>query len=268
MTIPEQAEQAVQAAQNEFTKFGYTAANEKALIAALTAAAPHLAAVQVKKIGYVSAAELHTLQQIETCVDLFTVAQTGPMEFVPVYVLDASAADCSCTKVQQDETCPVGYPSLLCEICDGKGVVQPSADRAAVLEEAARWHEAEAARKRTVAVKSKRLDAQIATHEASAAHFRALHPVADKPSDDGAQGEGWLDINDAPQDGTVVDLWCDRLSKRVPNCRWNPDFNIGYPEDGPGFWEQLVGSEWRPSYDENWFSHYRTLPTPPSSEVA
>ncbi|EXL08570.1 hypothetical protein BG46_01330 [Brucella anthropi] len=31
---------------------------------------------------------------------------------------------CACTKTQQDETCPVGYPSLLCEVCHGKGVVQ------------------------------------------------------------------------------------------------------------------------------------------------
>ncbi|KAB2788159.1 hypothetical protein F9K97_03380 [Brucella anthropi] len=32
-------------------------------------------------------------------------------------------ADCACTKIQQDEHCIVGYPSLLCEICGGKGVV-------------------------------------------------------------------------------------------------------------------------------------------------
>lgn len=30
---------------------------------------------------------------------------------------------CECTKIEQDETCPVGYPSLLCDVCDGKGVV-------------------------------------------------------------------------------------------------------------------------------------------------
>lgn len=41
--------------------------------------------------------------------------------------------DCSCTLSQQDESCPVGYPSLLCDICDGKGVV-PS-PRAQALEE-------------------------------------------------------------------------------------------------------------------------------------
>ncbi|MBR7652707.1 MULTISPECIES: hypothetical protein [Brucella] len=37
------------------------------------------------------------------------------------------------------------------------------------LEAASRWHEAEAERKRTVIVKSRRLSAQIATHEVSAA---------------------------------------------------------------------------------------------------
>lgn len=29
---------------------------------------------------------------------------------------------CDCTKVQQDETCPVGWPSLLCDDCDGIGL--------------------------------------------------------------------------------------------------------------------------------------------------
>jgi len=28
---------------------------------------------------------------------------------------------CPCTLIEQDETCPVGYPSLLCDECDGKG---------------------------------------------------------------------------------------------------------------------------------------------------
>jgi len=40
--------------------------------------------------------------------------------------LEPTSDACQCTKIQQDETCPVGYPSLLCEICDGKGVL-PSA---------------------------------------------------------------------------------------------------------------------------------------------
>ncbi|RWX26618.1 hypothetical protein EHH54_34705 [Rhizobium leguminosarum] len=31
---------------------------------------------------------------------------------------------CHCTLVEQDESCPIGYPSLLCEDCDGKGVVK------------------------------------------------------------------------------------------------------------------------------------------------
>ena len=28
---------------------------------------------------------------------------------------------CHCTMVEQDESCPIGYPSLLCEDCDGTG---------------------------------------------------------------------------------------------------------------------------------------------------
>lgn len=30
---------------------------------------------------------------------------------------------CECTSIQQDGSCPVGYPSLLCEVCDGKGII-------------------------------------------------------------------------------------------------------------------------------------------------
>lgn len=30
--------------------------------------------------------------------------------------------DCPCTTFEQDEDCPVGYPSLLCAACDGKGI--------------------------------------------------------------------------------------------------------------------------------------------------
>ena len=35
--------------------------------------------------------------------------------------VDQKTVPCPCTMIEQDETCPVGYPSLLCEDCDGKG---------------------------------------------------------------------------------------------------------------------------------------------------
>lgn len=31
---------------------------------------------------------------------------------------------CPCTKIEQDPSCPIGFPSLLCEICDGKGHIE------------------------------------------------------------------------------------------------------------------------------------------------
>jgi hypothetical protein len=37
--------------------------------------------------------------------------------------LIATSTSCSCTLVEQDETCPIGYPSLLCDKCNGKGVI-------------------------------------------------------------------------------------------------------------------------------------------------
>lgn len=30
---------------------------------------------------------------------------------------------CDCVKVQQDPSCPVGYPSLLCDRCNGIGIL-------------------------------------------------------------------------------------------------------------------------------------------------
>ena len=35
------------------------------------------------------------------------------------------AEPCPCTLIEQDESCPVGYPSLLCSICQGTGNTTP-----------------------------------------------------------------------------------------------------------------------------------------------
>jgi|GEM_PF-5119050 len=76
-------------------------------------------------------------------LEQFKRALIAALPFLSVQGAPANA--CQCTKIQQDETCPVGYPSLLCEICDGKGVVQPSSARELALEEAAKNCEREAA---------------------------------------------------------------------------------------------------------------------------
>lgn len=41
---------------------------------------------------------------------------------------------CECTSIQQDESCPVGYPSLLCEVCDGKGIIPTPAPHVACVQ--------------------------------------------------------------------------------------------------------------------------------------
>jgi len=33
-----------------------------------------------------------------------------------------SHVNCPCTTYEQDESCPEGYPSLLCSVCSGRGV--------------------------------------------------------------------------------------------------------------------------------------------------
>lgn len=43
--------------------------------------------------------------------------------------------ECNCMKVQQDESCPIGYPSLLCDECDGKGHINLLSEHKAVLSE-------------------------------------------------------------------------------------------------------------------------------------
>jgi hypothetical protein len=51
-------------------------------------------------------------------------------EGMSVYVFAAlshvQAPACHCTLIEQDESCPVGYPSLLCDDCDGKGHLRPT----------------------------------------------------------------------------------------------------------------------------------------------
>ncbi len=185
---------------------------------------------------------------------------------------DPEYVDCECTKVQQDETCPVGYPSLLCEICDGKGVVQPSAGRAAVLEEAAkladRGNAAWLEKRDVTANKKEARDyetmAIACSHVAAAIRALSSHPQADKPIDDGAQGEGWLPIESAPRDGTAVLVHF--LPNEVPSL--NPLICAAYwqKSDGlmkPGYWRVFhsVG----PSFTA---THWRPLPTPPAGEVA
>jgi len=75
------------------------------------------------------------------------------------------------------------------------------------------------------------------------------------------EGGGWLPFESAPRDGTVIDLWCEPHDAfEVGNaCRW------------PG--ARFDGARWRTRYVENiedcWKpTHWRSLPTPPSTEVA
>lgn len=94
--------------------------------------------------------------------------------------------DCPCTTVQQDETCPVGYPSLLCEICDGKGVVPVSSHRETALEKAARKAQKAIA---TILASGglesdKWWDDLVSAQQSLAAAIRALAPASAEVADD------------------------------------------------------------------------------------
>jgi len=214
MTIPEQAVQAASHAVilgEDENGNPVHLSNEEAR-AALTAAAPHLASVRVKKIGYVSAVELYTLQQIETCVDLFTVAQSGPMKFVPVYaaadqvfgnseqlnssidnglpasektvkrrVADAlenvwTALDCDVDQIERVIAHMRENGLRIVEtvkIDNTEVILEPSAGRAAVLEEAAKIAED-----------------YVQYDVADAIRLLASHPVADHTQCERCQGNG------------------------------------------------------------------------------
>lgn len=36
-----------------------------------------------------------------------------------------------------------------------------------------------------------------------------------------AEGAGWQPIESAPKDGTLVDLWSDRINGRIPDVAWD-----------------------------------------------
>ena len=134
--------------------------------------------------------------------------------------------------------------------------LEPYAGRAAVLDELVRaatsafnaiQHYAET-NVTTIAV-SQHLNIAIA------AAIRALHPQADKPSDDGAQGEGWLPIESAPKDETEIVGWhkvAGPSQTRFYDGEW---CCVDWNED------QYIACTWEPS-------HWRPLPSAPSQEVA
>ncbi len=71
------------------------------------------------------------------------------------------------------------------------------------------------------------------------------------------EGDGWLPIESAPKDGTVIDLWSDEYG-RLTDCYWGAP--MAY-EGGETGWVHAHSNEWAESPDE--FVHWRPLPLPP-----
>jgi len=72
------------------------------------------------------------------------------------------------------------------------------------------------------------------------------------------EGDGWLPIESAPKDGTVIDLWSDEYG-RLTDCYWGSP--MAY-EGGETGWVHAHSNEWAESPDE--FVHWRPLPSAPS----
>ncbi|ASW06257.1 hypothetical protein CKA34_10425 [Rhizobium sp. 11515TR] len=59
-----------------------------------------------------AAAQADYETRIRSALSSLVGGAEGKFDFIP----------CPCTTFEQDENCPVGYPSLLCSACEGKGV--------------------------------------------------------------------------------------------------------------------------------------------------
>ncbi|MBC2887237.1 DUF551 domain-containing protein [Ochrobactrum sp. CM-21-5] len=154
--------------------------------------------------------------------------------------LEPSAAPCQCTKIQQDETCPVGYPSLLCETYfdnlsdadhDETGFVANKEMRLLVLVRAA---------------------------------IRALssQPVADHIADAGKMvADGWLPIETAPKDGTEFIGWDGKWPFR---CSAGKKYEL-YPHmDGGPTYRDVWDGHYYDSLTIEHPTHWRPLPSAPS----
>lgn len=139
------------------------------------------------------------------------------------------------------------------------GHTKPSAAREMALEEAARWHDSEAERKCSVAVKSRRLEAQIATHEVSAAHFRSIAFISSPDHADAGKVEGdgradlerfWRPISEADRTITYEDTFNlgDGKSMTIRNSDhyWVRDadgrvYEATWSDHKGGYWWDLDG---------------------------
>lgn len=280
MTIPEQAVQAAAKCYLDRT----VSVNETASSLAhamLTAAAPHLASVRVNIDEIVQPLEdIHAPGGLCRWTDVATAI--GEVRRA-LSALEPSADDCPCTKTQQDETCPVGYPSLLCEICDGKGVVKPSAARELALEEALR---------KMVALYESEYDADVPFKRPDwlvAALSRPDHANAGKVEGDGCPqcgGNGEIVVGKGRHGDTIIDI-CPICSP-VPTRPLHPVADK--PDEAGAQGEVKPVAYLRPKDIERLAAPgvsgainvqiantpfigctvpvFVTLPTPPSSEVA
>lgn len=299
MTIPEQAVQAVEARIARLIRLGstpYEVAKE-----AITAAAPHLAAVRVKKLEWTNSDEKRN-------DEWFCATDATPSYSIMRWWLDDARDEVGHFEVEglgEDQfgtldeakaAAQVDYEARVwSQIEVGIPATDPSAGRAAVLEEACAkiramiyCYEGDTAQA---------FEAQKALVEIENA-IRALHPLADKPDEAGVQGElDWVKIAKLAGEHGIRYQTNERLLRFLAGinagCALHPVADKPdeagaqgerFRDDVAKVYAWLREPDWNEEWDlcgwlnrrpspnsfalihEQW--ERSTLPTPPSSEVA
>ena len=268
-TVPEEAVKAA-ASNVDFPIRGMNG-----LRLALTAALPHLpqgVGVKVKPLEW-GKSSIGERDKAQTVVGSYFIGDPAPGSYNVLFDNDQitalltvcpslEAAQAAAQADYEARILSALEPSAAQERCrdcdgyncdDGCAYPEPSAARAAALEEAALV--AEARKPLYTELQARNACAEIASS------IRALsspdHADAGK-----VEGDGWMPIESAPRDGTVIQAW-HQVHKCPVSVLWK-DGGFPYGGERLNWYERSYTTAW----PERAFTHWRTLPSAPSQEVA
>ncbi|WP_340584027.1 hypothetical protein [Brucella pseudintermedia] len=264
MTIPEQAVQAAaNAAHEELLSMAkqmnvpmeYTQSisvnNYRVMRAALTAAAPHLAAVRVN----IDESALHTLWTMGNC--------RLPFEQFKARVIAALEPAATCNEsLQVEPAAPEAQLAAFLNDLSGENGELIDRMAAAIRDWGSHyddgpWETLPEDRKAGWRGDAERALEVVKEYLTTRALSSPDHADAGK-----VEGDGWLPIESAPKDGTVIQAW-HQVHKCPVSVLWKDD---GFPYRGERLnWHERT---YTTAWPERAFTHWRPLPSAPASEGA